>query len=123
LTVERGFVAAIEGGVDAALLRDYIEAFDDPEAYAISHIGWGLQPRARWSTLALYDREQTIGMDARAYEGNFLFSLGPNNEAGGSRATACHIDIPLRGCTVKLDGAAVVQQGRVLDAEGSDAAR
>jgi 2,5-dihydroxypyridine 5,6-dioxygenase len=123
LTVERGYVAAIEGGVDAALLRDYIEAFDDPEAYAISHIGWGLQPRARWSTLALYDREQTIGMDARAYEGNFLFSLGPNNEAGGSRATACHIDIPLRGCTVKLDGAAVVQQGRVLDAEGSDAAR
>ena len=43
-------------------------------------------------------------MDARAYEGNFLFSLGPNNEAGGSRCTTCHIDIPLRGCTVRLDG-------------------
>ena len=65
----------------------------DPEAYAISHIGWGLQPRAHWTTLGLYDREATIGMDARAYEGNFLFSLGPNNEAGGSRTT-CHIDIP-----------------------------
>ena len=89
--------------------------FRDPEAYAISHIGWGLQPRAHWTTLGLYDREATIGMDARAYEGNFLFSLGPNNEAGGSRSTTCHIDIPLRACTVRLDGEDVVRQGKVLD--------
>jgi 2,5-dihydroxypyridine 5,6-dioxygenase len=115
LTVENGYATKIEGGVDAALLRDYMSSFDDPEAYAISHIGWGLQPRARWSTLGLYDREATIGMDARAYEGNFLFSLGPNNEAGGSRSTACHIDIPLRDCTVSLDGEPVVRSGKVLD--------
>jgi 2,5-dihydroxypyridine 5,6-dioxygenase len=115
LTVENGYATRIEGGVDAALLRDYMETFGDPEAYAISHIGWGLQPRARWSTLGLYDREASIGMDARAYEGNFLFSLGPNNEAGGTRTTACHIDIPLRGCTVSLDGHAVVRDGKVLD--------
>jgi 2,5-dihydroxypyridine 5,6-dioxygenase len=89
--------------------------FHDPEAYAISHIGWGLQPRAHWSTLGLYDREATIGMDARAFEGNFLFSLGPNNEAGGSRTTTCHIDIPLRHCDVFLDGEAVVRDGVVLD--------
>src|SRR3546814_17362959 len=78
-------------------------AFNDPEAYAISHIGWGLQPRARWSTLGLFDREATLGMDARAFEGNFLFSLGPNTEAGGTRTPACHIDIPMRNCTVSLD--------------------
>jgi 2,5-dihydroxypyridine 5,6-dioxygenase len=115
LSVENGFATRIEGGVDAALLNDYMASFDDPEAYAISHIGWGLQPRARWSTLGLYDREATIGMDARAYEGNFLFSLGPNNEAGGTRATACHIDIPLRHCSVFLDGEAVVRDGKVID--------
>ena len=68
LTMRRGYCVAIEGGVDAALLRDYMASFNDPEAYAMSHIGWGLQPRARWSTLALYDRERTIGMDARAYK-------------------------------------------------------
>src|SRR3546814_16630950 len=78
-------------------------AFNDPEAYAISHIGWGLQPRARWSTLGLFDREATLGMDARAFEGNFLFSLGPNTEAGGTRNTACHIDIPMRNCTVRSE--------------------
>ena len=120
LTVRDGYVTAIEGGLDADLLRDYMDAFDDPESYALSHVGWGLQKRARWSTLALYDREATIGMDARAFEGNFLWSTGPNNEAGGDRTAACHIDIPMRGCTVLLDGEAVVRDGRVLEQE-SDA--
>jgi 2,5-dihydroxypyridine 5,6-dioxygenase len=115
LTVEGGYAKRIEGGIDAQLLSEYMATFNDPEAYAISHIGWGLQPRAHWSTLGLYDREATIGMDARAFEGNFLFSLGPNNEAGGSRSTTCHIDIPLRHCDVSLDGEAVVRDGVVLD--------
>ncbi|NDZ17924.1 2,5-dihydroxypyridine 5,6-dioxygenase [Variovorax sp. WS11] len=123
LTVEKGYATKIEGGLDAELLNDYMASFRDPEAYAISHIGWGLQPRARWSTLGLYDREASIGMDARAYEGNFLFSLGPNNEAGGSRTTACHIDIPLRRCTVRLDGEDVVREGQVLDGKGPGDAR
>ncbi|MNV72538.1 2,5-dihydroxypyridine 5,6-dioxygenase [compost metagenome] len=115
VTVKDGYVTHIEGGLDAELLADYMASFNDPESYAMSHIGWGLQPRARWSTLAMYDREATIGMDARAYEGNFLCSFGPNNEAGGSRTTACHIDMPLRHCTVSLDGEPVVAAGKVLD--------
>ncbi|MCO4893032.1 2,5-dihydroxypyridine 5,6-dioxygenase [Cupriavidus sp. WGtm5] len=115
LTIESGFATRIEGGLHAELLSEYMASFNDPEAYAISHIGWGLQPRAHWSTLGLYDREATIGMDARAFEGNFLFSLGPNNEAGGHRTTACHIDIPVRRCTVRLDGVDVVVAGKVTD--------
>ena len=115
LDVTDGYVTAIRGGLDAELLEDYMASFADREAFAISHIGWGLQPRARWSTLGLYDREATIGMDARAFEGNFLFSLGPNTEAGGTRDTACHIDIPMRRCSVALDGAPVVVAGRVVD--------
>ncbi|MDM0085120.1 2,5-dihydroxypyridine 5,6-dioxygenase [Variovorax sp. J31P179] len=115
LIVQEGFVTRIEGGQEAEMLREYIESFEDPEAYAISHIGWGLQKRAYWSTLGLYDREGTIGMDARAVSGNFLFSLGPNNEAGGDRTTACHIDIPMRRCTVSVDGLEVVRDGRVVE--------
>ncbi|WP_233233453.1 2,5-dihydroxypyridine 5,6-dioxygenase [Bordetella sp. LUAb4] len=115
ITVENGFATRITGGMDADLLNDYMAGFDDPEAFAISHIGWGLQSKSRWSTLALYDREATIGMDARAFEGNFLFSLGPNNEAGGSRTTTCHIDVPMRRCTVSLDGTEVVRRGVVVE--------
>lgn len=113
MTVKDGFITEITGDVDADLLKDYMESFDDPEAYAISHIGWGTQTRARWSALSLYDREQTIGMDARAFAGNFLFSTGPNNEGGGSRVTPCHIDIPMRNCSVFLDGVPMVTAGKV----------
>lgn len=115
LEVRDGFVREITGGVDAELMREFMGAYKDPEAYAMAHIGWGMQPRCYWHTLSLLDKEQTVGMDARAFEGNFLFSLGPNNEAGGPRKTACHLDIPLRNCTIKLDDVLVVRDGQVID--------
>ncbi|WP_431107005.1 2,5-dihydroxypyridine 5,6-dioxygenase [Variovorax paradoxus] len=115
MNLSGGFVRSIEGDVDAALLREFMEAYKDPEAYAIAHIGWGMQPRCYWHTLSLMDREATTGQDARSFEGNFLFSLGPNNEAGGSRTTPCHLDIPLRNCTVALDDIVVVRDGKVID--------
>ncbi|AMG46402.1 2,5-dihydroxypyridine 5,6-dioxygenase [Achromobacter ruhlandii] len=118
LTVERGYVTRIQGGLQAEVLRDYMASYEDPEAYAVSHIGWGLQPRAHWSMLGHYGKETHIGMDARAFEGNFLWSMGPNNEAGGQRTTACHIDIPMRHCTVMLDDRAVVIDGVVQDEPG-----
>lgn len=114
MIVESGYVKKISGGLDAELLKDYVESFKDPEAYALSHVGWGMQDRARWSAMGLYDREGTIAMDARAFAGNFLFSLGPNTEAGGSRNTPCHMDIPMRNCTIELDGVPVVRNGHVV---------
>jgi 2,5-dihydroxypyridine 5,6-dioxygenase len=112
-----GYVREINGGFDAEFLRDYMETFKDPEVYALSHIGWGLQPRAQWTTLGLYDKGETIGMDARSFYGNFLFSTGPNTEAGGTRDTPCHIDIPLRNCSVSLDGEAMTVDGKVIPAD------
>ncbi len=114
LTVKDGYITDIEGETDAQLLRDYMESFNDPEAYAISHIGWGTQPRAQWSTMSLYDKERTIAQEARAFAGNFLFSTGPNTEGGGSRDCACHIDIPMRNCSVKVDDRTVVEKGKII---------
>jgi 2,5-dihydroxypyridine 5,6-dioxygenase len=112
-----GYLRDIEGGFDAEFLRDYMETFKDPEAYAMSHIGWGLQPRAQWSALGLFDKDETIAMDARSFYGNFLFSTGPNTEAGGTRDTPCHMDIPLRRCSVYLDGEPMVLDGQVIPAD------
>ena len=117
-TIRDGFVRRIDGGLQADILKEYMASYEDPEAYAVSHLGWGLQPRASWAMLGQYDKESHIGMDARAFEGNFLWSMGPNNEAGGSRTTACHIDMPLRHCTVSLDGTPTVIDGVVQDAAG-----
>lgn len=115
LSVRDGYVTSIDGDLDADLLKDYMASFDDPDAYAISHVGWGLQKRARWSVLGLYDKEAALGQDARAFAGNFLFSLGPNNEVGGRNHSPCHIDIPMRNCTVALDGTDVVCKGKLVE--------
>ncbi len=119
LTIRKGFVVDIGGdGMDAELMRSYMESFHDPRAYAVSHIGWGLNERANWHHQALSrELNAEIGMHALAFYGNVLFSLGPNTELGGSNDTACHLDIPLRKCSLSLDGKPIVDRGRVVPAE------
>jgi len=114
IDIKDGYITRFSGGFDAEHLESYMLSFNDPEVFAISHIGWGLQPRATWSALGLYDRGESVGIDGRAFYGNFLFSTGPNTEAGGTRNTPCHMDIPLRNCTVLLDGEAMVDGGKVI---------
>ncbi|MBA5706227.1 2,5-dihydroxypyridine 5,6-dioxygenase [Pseudomonas fulva] len=119
LEIEKGFITGIHGGFEAEYLRDYLKYFNDPEVYGISHIGWGLQPRAQWTAMGLHDRNDGMCMDARAFYGNFLFSTGPNTEVGGKRKTPCHLDIPLRNCDIYLDEQAVVMAGDVVAPEQS----
>lgn len=113
LTLDGDRVTAIDGdGLDAELLRSYLAAFDEAEAYSVSHVGWGLNPAARWDALAMVDKRETNGIELRAFEGNVLFSTGANENAG--RHTRGHFDFPLRHCTVALDGEVVVDAGRVV---------
>lgn len=113
LHIEDDHVTRIEGeGVDADLMRSYIAAWGDREAYAVSHVGWGLNAAARWDSMALYDKRDFNGTELRAFAGNFLYSTGANEVAG--RHTRGHFDLPLKGCTVALDGRAVVESGRLI---------
>ncbi|MBA2960621.1 MULTISPECIES: peptidase M29 [Ramlibacter] len=113
LVIEDDHVVRIDGaGVDAELMRSYIAAWGDRSAYAVSHVGWGLNPAARWDSMALHDKRDFNGTELRAFAGNFLFSTGANEVAG--RHTLGHFDLPLRGCTVALDGVPVVRDGQVV---------
>lgn len=115
LRIEDDYVVAIEGrGLDAELMRSYFAAFGDREAYGTSHVGWGMNPAARWESLAMYDRNDINGTEYRALAGSFLFSTGANEHA--QRYTSGHFDLPMRGCTVRLDGQDVVQEGRLMGA-------
>jgi 2,5-dihydroxypyridine 5,6-dioxygenase len=110
LAIERDFAVAIEGdGLDAELMRGYFSAWNDRNAYASSHAGWGMNAGARWDAMVAYDKRDTNAVEQRAFAGNFLYSTGANPFA--DRFTLCHFDLPMRNCTVELDGAAVVRQG------------
>ncbi len=130
------------GGVDAELLRSYFAAWDEKDrvaagppqgdtsplggqrpaqrwsvgapgpAYAVSHVGYGLNDAARWDSMSLYDKRDFNGTELRAFAGNFLYSTGANETAG--RYTRGHFDWPMRNCTVSLDGTVVVDAGKVV---------
>ena len=113
LVVERDRAVRVEGdNVDAELMRGYFAAWGDEDAYAVSHVGWGLNRGARWDAMTFYDKADFNGTELRAFAGNFLYSTGANEVAG--RHTLGHFDLPLRGCTVALDGVPVVDRGRLL---------
>jgi len=110
LTIEDDHVIEVVGdSPDAELMRGYFAAWGERAAYAVSHVGWGLNRRARWDAMAFYDKADCNGTELRAFAGNFLYSTGANEVAG--RHTLGHFDLPLRGCTVDLDGAVVVRDG------------
>ena len=48
IDVKDGRITGVEGGVDAILLQEHLDQSGDSEAFIISHIGWGTDPRARW---------------------------------------------------------------------------
>jgi 2,5-dihydroxypyridine 5,6-dioxygenase len=113
LVIENDRAVHVEGdNVDAELMRGYFAAWGDDAAYAVSHVGWGLNRGARWDAMNFYDKSDFNGTELRAFAGNFLYSTGANEVA--MRHTLGHFDLPLRGCTVALDGQVVVDQGRLL---------
>ena len=91
-------------------MRHYLDGFDDALAYATSHVGWGLNPVARYEALCMYDKDDLNGTELRALAGNFLYSTGANEFAG--RFTEGHFDLPMMDCTIRLDGALAVDDGR-----------
>ncbi len=105
-------ITSIKGeGHDAEFFRSYLDSFGEPEAFAVSHAGWGMNPAAHWESMAMWDKSQHNGTELRAFAGNFLYSTGANEVAG--RYCRGHVDIPMRGCTVALDGDVVVDRGRL----------
>ena len=111
LDIRDGMITRIDGGFDAKYLRKHLESYNDPAAFGIAHVGWGLHPKATWGALGMRDKVQSYGMDARSFAGNFLFSTGPNAEAGGSNHSPCHVDIPMADCSVALDGEPMTVDG------------
>jgi len=113
LRIEKDYVTAVEGdGLDAELMRSYFSAWGDREAYGTSHVGWGMNPGARWDSMIMYDKGEINGIEMRAFAGNFLFSTGANPFAG--RHTLGHFDLPVRNCTITLDGTPVVIGGALV---------
>jgi 2,5-dihydroxypyridine 5,6-dioxygenase len=114
LTIENDHIIKIEGaGVDAQLMREYWAAWQARDghraAYAVSHVGYGLHAAARFDSMTMFDKRDFNGTELRCAAGSFLYSTGANETAG--RYTLGHFDLPMKYCTVALDGQVVVREG------------
>lgn len=113
LQISGGQIEKVSGGAEAELLNTFFEDADDQWARSLSHMGWGLMRTADWFATAMYGKDDLMGMDARAFAGNFLWSTGPHPVLG--RESYAHLDIAMRGCTVRVDDTEVVTGGRLTE--------
>lgn len=113
LDVSDGHIEKISGGADAELLEMYMSDSDDKWARYTSHMGWGLMRTGDWFATEMYGKHELMGMDARAFAGNFLWSTGPHPFLG--RDSYAHLDIAMRGCSISLDRTPVVVDGVLVE--------
>ena len=75
LTIKSGYITDISGGgIEGIFMRDFMKSFNDPKAYAVSHIGWGLDDKASWSFMGTSpDAPLTVGQDGAPITETFCF--------------------------------------------------
>lgn len=114
-TIKKGWITDIRGGLDADIVKSYMQDFNDDRGYGMSHVGWGMNRDAKWHRMVPGEFPGGMGMEPRSFYGNVMFSTGPNNELGGNNDTACHLDIPMRGCSLFLDDKPIVIDGDIVE--------
>lgn len=96
----------------ARTLDDWFSAFDDPEAYVFSHIGWGLDPKA-----SVADDELTAW---ESLFGGVMLAFGSNSGSGlgGAVESLAHMDGILLGASLWLDDRPILLDGMFTEASG-----
>ncbi len=104
LRVEKGRITSIEGGPEAAKLRDLLASKGDENSYQIGEFAIGTNPRARITGNMSEDKRK---------RGTVHFGLGDNATLGGNVRAALHMDGLILKPTVILDGKTVVESGEL----------
>ena len=106
LTVKDGKVISIDGDADARILRDYLKAYGDDNAY-------------------MCPAEASVGVNAKAVVrgiqredknimGTMHFGLGTNVDVGGSIRSNIHMDGVILHPTLYVDGVKKIEYGNFL---------
>jgi leucyl aminopeptidase (aminopeptidase T) len=106
LTIEQGRIVKIDGGADARILRNYLEAYGDENAY-------------------MCPAEASVGVNAKAVVrgiqredknilGTMHFGLGTNIDVGGAIKSKIHMDGVVLEPTLYVDGVKKIDSGRIL---------
>jgi 2,5-dihydroxypyridine 5,6-dioxygenase len=114
---ERGRAVAIEGGLDAFLLKTHLEGYRDPNAFLAGHVAWGTDHRASWTAPLVQFPEAGAGnADTEGFLGSVQVELGSNDDQyfRGTISSAAHIGLCSLEASVALDGELVIEAGRFV---------
>ena len=120
IIVDAGRVVAIEGGLDADLIRAELESVGDDGAFRAGHMGWGVDPRARWTQPLVQTPDAGCGgADIESAFGTVQIELGSNDDIafGGTNRSRAHLGLCLRGASLSLDGQTVINEGGFVPPE------
>jgi len=109
IKIEGGRIVEIEGGADAAMLRNWFEQWNDPNSYVIAHIGFGCETRAEVASMEM--------MEWESYGGNMMIAFGKNTGyfIGGKNNAKSHLDIVCFKNDFVLDGTTVIKEGEFVE--------
>lgn len=120
LIIKGGRLVEIEGdGLDAFLLREFFASYNDPNAYVISHIGWGLQDQANWNRMGQRFMEAGGLTDCEGFWGDvqIAFGMNANYQLAGKNFSRAHCDIPCRNTSFYVDDRLMVDHGQIVAEE------
>ncbi len=119
IVFERGRAVAFEGGLDALLIREALEAAGTDSAFMAGHMAWGTDHRAHWlQPLVQVPDAGGGGADSESFYGNVQVEIGSNNDVvfGGQNAATVHLGLCLRNASLWLDGTPVIARGEFVPA-------
>jgi 2,5-dihydroxypyridine 5,6-dioxygenase len=111
--VENGTITTIDTSTEDGRKFDrWIKQFDDPNAYIVSHLGFGFDPRCDVNNFDLAAWE--------SYEGGVLVAFGANNTPTlqGSHGSKGHMDGILFNATLQIDDVVILRDGEFTPESG-----
>ncbi len=105
LEVEEGEIKRIEGGAEAARLREWLKSFDDPKMFKLAHFSYGFNPGARLTGKILEDERVFGSVEIGIGSQVPSFAVGP---------AKAHTDGVMLNPTVILDGEPIEEEGRFV---------
>ncbi len=121
ITFRESRIIDIKGGLDAMLLKNFLEAYNDENALKAGHTSWGTDRRADWHALvrAITPETGVAGIDIEAHYGNIQIEIGSNNDINfkGKNVTMAHLGLCCLDSSLWLDDLQVIDHGKFIPQE------
>lgn len=103
--IEDGYITRMEGGAEAARLREHLESFEDRHCFNVAELGVGLNPNARLTGEMLED-EGVLG--------TIHIGIGTSHTLGGEIVAPTHYDLLMWEPTIEVDGVVIQRDREIL---------